>query len=338
MGDIHQSDIRDHRRNEGRLHHHQVVDITVLGNNKSRRTHYGGHQLAVGAAGHLHCRGFMGGVAHLLHHWDSEGSGGHHVGDTGSGDHSSQAAGQNRRLGGAALESAQEAKGHLHKIASRPRLVQHCPEQDKQKHDRGRHIQGDPVDTLGADGNLVDKARQGDPLKGDHPGHVGPEKAVQNKYDRHNRQHRPQGTAGGFEHRRHQDNSDNHIPGNQCPRTHADTGVIDHNVQGRQSRHQGQHKIQRGNTVPGGQVPSEPSLFRFFEHGIAQVHQGNREGQVDRADEYGVQNQNTGEGKLKERPGGRNNRNQKRGLPLDMFYPQFGLFGNFNCLSGALVD
>jgi hypothetical protein len=105
MHDIEQRDIADDGRNECRPDHLYIWDIHGFGDNERRRTHDGRHQLPVGGDRHLDGTGLVIRISHLLHQRDGEGAGCHRIGDTRTGNHTGESAGQNRRLGRTSRET-----------------------------------------------------------------------------------------------------------------------------------------------------------------------------------------------------------------------------------------
>ncbi len=168
-------------RDRRRLDHRQVGHAQIFGDDECRRTHDGGGDLPVGAGCHLDGGRLDGRVAHFLHEGDGEGAGGDDVGDGRARHEPRQARTHDGCLGRPPLEPSQEGKGQLDEEPPRPGPLEHCAKENEEEDDHGRDIQGDPVDPLSGQGDLVDVLRQACALEGECLGHVLGEKDVEGK-------------------------------------------------------------------------------------------------------------------------------------------------------------
>ena len=117
-------EIRSERRNGGSLHHLDVRNVYVFGNDECRCPHDRRHQLPVRAGGNLYCRCFLGGIAYFFHQGYGERSGGNDIGNAGAGNKTGGTARYNGSFCSTPLEPTEKGEGKVGEKFSCPRLIQ----------------------------------------------------------------------------------------------------------------------------------------------------------------------------------------------------------------------
>ena len=119
--------------------------------------HNGRHDLTAGGSGGLNGTGFLGGVAHLLHHGDGHNAGAGHVGGGGAGDHAHQAGGHNGCLGraGVVVGAGTELDADVDQNLAAAAGAEQGAEDHDPVHEAGARAGGGAVDTFTAHDHQV---------------------------------------------------------------------------------------------------------------------------------------------------------------------------------------
>ena len=164
-----------HGREDGAQRDLAVGDVHVLGHKERGSAHDRRHYLAAGGGRGLDSACKLGLIAGLLHHRDGDGAGGDGIADRGAGDHAAQRGGDDRDLGRAAGEAADEGVCKVYKesrdtgaLKERAEDDEHndvlCADLDRSAHDAAGGIEQGIEHALerGADCKGVDYQCGGD--------------------------------------------------------------------------------------------------------------------------------------------------------------------------------
>ncbi|EKD36273.1 MAG: hypothetical protein ACD_75C01573G0001 [uncultured bacterium] len=332
MGDVKKGHINGHRRDDCRFAHLGIGDIDILGDDEGGGAHDRRHDLAVDSRGNLDGGCFGGRVADFFHHRDGEGAAGDDVGDARAGHHAGHAAAEHCGLGRAAFIAAEEAQGEGDEVLAATGLVEHRPEQHEEEDDGRRDIERHAVDPLGRHGHLANEPVQRHPFKRDEVGHIRPKKGIQDKKQGDNRHGRSQHPSGAFQQEGEQQNAHDQIAEDRHSHPFHHAAVIDDDIEGGHPGDHGQAIIENGNFGLGGEKTQAEAIL--FQHRVVEKNDRQGEAEVNGPDQGRIEDPETGDGQLEQRPGdsqGRDNETGKTGgLSAHTFFFLGDFFGYFD--------
>ncbi len=211
VDDVEQRDVRDQRRHDGMLEHLHVRNTDVLHHQEGGGTHHRRHDLAVDRAGHFDRGGFVGAIADALHQRDGEGTGGHHVGNGRTGNHTCCCRGHHGRFGRTPAQVTQQADRALDEIVTRTGRLQQRTEQHEQKDETGRDAERHTKHTFRRQPQVAHALAQRSPFVGNHVGHMWPGKDVDDEHDGQNHHRQAERATCGLKQQHHASDSNDQV-------------------------------------------------------------------------------------------------------------------------------